>query len=35
MAKQRRREQVEFERQKMQLDYMYDNYYYGWYGSRW
>lgn len=33
--KQRRQEQVEFERQKMQLDYMYDNYYYGWYGSRW
>ncbi|MGE5190170.1 MAG: transporter substrate-binding domain-containing protein [Gemmatimonadota bacterium] len=35
MEKQRRREQEEFERQKMQLDYMYDNYYYGWYGSPW
>lgn len=33
MEKQRRKEQVEFERLKMGLDYMYDNYY-GWYGYR-
>ncbi len=31
MEKQRRQEQVDFERRKMELDYMYDNYYYGWY----
>ncbi len=31
MEKERRKEQLDFERMKMQLDYMYDNYYYGWY----
>lgn len=35
MEKQRRQEQLEFERLKMQLDYAYDNYYYGWYGYPW
>ncbi len=30
MAKQRRQEQLDFERRKMELDYMYDNYWYGW-----
>ena len=35
MEEKRRQEQVEFERMKMQLDYMYDNYYYGWYGYPW
>lgn len=35
MEKQRRQEQLEFERMKMQLDYAYDNYYYGWYGYPW
>lgn len=29
--KQRRKEQVDFERLKMQLDYVYDRYYYRWY----
>ncbi len=35
MEEKRRQEQVDFARQKMQLDYMYDNYYYGWYGYPW
>jgi len=35
MEKQRRQEQLAFERLKMQLDYAYDNYYYGWYGYPW
>lgn len=35
MEKQRRKEQVEFERLKMQLDYAYDSYYRGWYGYPW
>ncbi len=35
MEEKRRKEQVEFERLKMQLDYTYDNYYYGWYGYPW
>lgn len=31
MERQRRQEQLDFERRKMELDYTYDNYYYGWY----
>ncbi len=35
LEKQRRLEQVEFEKLKMQLDYTYGDYYYGWYGFPW
>ncbi len=35
MEEKRRQEAVDFERLKMQLDYMYDNYYSGWYGYPW
>ncbi len=35
MEQTRRQEQVDFEKLKMQLDYQYDNYYYGWYGYPW
>lgn len=35
MEKKRRQEQVDFENLKMQLDYVYDNRYYGWYGYPW
>ncbi len=35
MEQTRRQEQVDYEKMKMQLDYQYDSYYWGWYGYPW